>query len=546
MKSLLIILAFAQTATAQIGRLKNAVPLNPPATKDAATPFLLKDGDGFWLSWQEKEKVRVARFAKGKWSAPVTAVGSPRLMINWADFPSLQRDGQGHLYLHWLETPEQAGAHGYFVNMEKSTDRGLTWKSLGRLHRDANPHAEHGFVSMVGARNGVRAFWLDGGAMKNHDDAMQLRAAEITEKIGNETVVDEKVCSCCGTSAVSTGDGPLVFYRDRSDREIRDISFARLAGKNWKRTEFSRDGWEIRGCPVNGPDAASDGNSVAMAWYSGGGQRTGVRLSFSRDGGKSFAPGIAVDDFLQGSLGRVQVALLGADLAMVVWMKSAENGKADIYARKIRSDGRRGPPVLIAETQSSRGVGFPQMLKLEDEIFLTWTEEGLKMIRFSPDEVPDVTDKEIPVAAKSAGFSAGEYVPNFSALDVSGKKVDLTAFKGKTILLNFWASWCDACIEEFGLINELEKKHAARGLKIILVNIDEDADWPKAKALIEQAKLKSTVWRNTAERTTAQFGYSALPYTVLLDSELKLRSGFSGSLLSKKEGLEKQILQLLK
>src|SRR3989338_8792268 len=100
-------------------------------------------------------------------------------MTNWADFPSLKKDSNGHLYITWLETPSSKEAHGYFVNISKSVDQGKTWKNLGRLHGDKNSNAEHGFVTMVPQKQGVRVFWLDGGQMKTHHDAMQLRTAEV-------------------------------------------------------------------------------------------------------------------------------------------------------------------------------------------------------------------------------------------------------------------------------------------------------------------------------------------------------------------------------
>ena len=118
MKSILLFFAFYSTAGAspQIGKVIPH-PVSIPSSKGATTPFLLKDGNSLWMSWQEptpnlkpgKEKtwrVQIAKFQDGKWSIPHTVAESKKLMINWADFPSIQKDPQGHLYVSWLETPD--------------------------------------------------------------------------------------------------------------------------------------------------------------------------------------------------------------------------------------------------------------------------------------------------------------------------------------------------------------------------------------------------------------------------------------------------------
>ena len=351
-----------------------------PAGKTALAPYLLKDGQSLWMSWIErgskKLKVKVANWNKGKWSPTVTVVESKDIMANWADFPSLQKGGDGALYLHWLKKISKTNVYGYVVQISRSDDSGKTWKHLGRLHKDDNFNAEHGFVSLVATKTGVRAFWLDGGKVVKGKESMQLRTAEVGKQITNEMVVDERVCSCCGTVGIATTVGPVIFYRDRSEKEIRDIYMARFRGKTWQRKNASNDGWEIHGCPVNGPDADTRDGAVALAWYSGGGEHPGVKLSFSSDMGNSFSKSIAIDDFLQGSLGRVQVLLTKKNEALITWMKSKAGGRADLYVRRIHSDGRRGTPVVLAEVGASRGVGFPQLKDIDGMGLLVWTVRG--------------------------------------------------------------------------------------------------------------------------------------------------------------------------
>jgi hypothetical protein len=86
--------------------------------------------------------------------------------------------------------------------------------------------------------------------------------------IGSETTLDSRVCECCQTSAAATPDGLLVVYRDRSPKEIRDISIVRYASGKWSTpVTVSNDGWQIDACPVNGPAISASGRNVAVAWF---------------------------------------------------------------------------------------------------------------------------------------------------------------------------------------------------------------------------------------------------------------------------------------
>ena len=313
--------------------------------------------------------------------------------------------------------------------------------------------------------------------------------------------------------------------------------------------------WEIHGCPVNGPDADGDGQNTVMAWYSGGGKNAGVNAIFLDSNGKPSGKNIPIDDFLQGSLGRVQVLLLNENEALVTWMKSKDNGHADLYGRRVHRDGRRGTPVIISEIGGSRGVGFPQMQKVDNKLVIAWTKagdkeydtSGIEMVSFNFTEIPAIEKKDAPqVSAPVAAIAKGEFIPDFSAKDIERNDVKLSTYRGKTILLNFWASWCDACIEEFSLFNELEKKYASKGLKIILMNVDEEEDWASALKLIAKTKLASTVWRDLDNKTQPIFGFSALPYTLIIDKSLAVRATMVGSLLPNRKDLEERLEKMLK
>lgn len=355
--------------------------ISPPAVDGAMAPNLIATGEGLLLSWLEPVRpgarpgegewaLRVARFEGGAWSTPREIVRSAQFFVNWADFPSIAA-APGGLYAHWAEM-SGPGTYSYDVQLARSTDGGATWSRLGKAHDDAT-ETEHGFVSLLPEGKGVRAFWLDGRKMTGDAGEMAVYSASVVDRAGRGEILDTRVCECCQTSAAATSRGPVVVYRDRSPQEVRDITIVRRVAGRWtKPARVHADGWKIEGCPVNGPSVAARGDHLAVAWFTGAGDRPRVRAAFSKDAGASFGPAVDVDH--DGPLGRVQILLSGQD-GVVLWAASA--GKdAEIRVRRVAPDGRMGAPLTIARTTAARSSGFPRMAQVGEGLFVAWVEAG--------------------------------------------------------------------------------------------------------------------------------------------------------------------------
>lgn len=193
---------------------------------------------------------------------------------------------------------------------------------------------------------------------------MTLRFARIEgqETWQSEALLDARNCDCCQTSAALTAEGPVVVYRDRSDREVRDISIVRLRGGQWSepRAVFE-DNWVFHGCPVNGPSVAASGRRVAVSWFTAVNDVAHVKLAFSSDAGASFEEPIIVDD---GS-------------ALVCWLEMQAAG-SEVRVRRIRPDGTREPAVTVTPTGSARSNGSPQMVSAGGTLVLAWTDDRVR------------------------------------------------------------------------------------------------------------------------------------------------------------------------
>ncbi len=362
-----------------------------PAGQNSREPELYATSDGrVILSWVERvgEKRHTLRFAARNaagWSEPRTVAEGENWFVNWADFPSVIALPDGSMAAHWL-VKSGPGTYAYNVQISRSNDGGKTWGRPIVPHTDGT-QTEHGFVSLLPLADGrIGAVWVDGRATKDMKEAdeekgplpvsMALRYAAIDAdgKLSDEAVLDERICECCQTSAALTSEGPIAAYRDRSEREVRDIYFVRQQADGWSGPRpVHADNWEIKGCPVNGPSVAADGRRVALAWFTGEGDSSRVNVAFSDDAGATFGNPARVDD--GDAMGRVDVLMLADGSALVCWMSGTTEGGAN-KVRRVARDGTPGPVAIIARTDVSRSSGFPRMARLGDTVYFAWTQFG--------------------------------------------------------------------------------------------------------------------------------------------------------------------------
>jgi len=356
------------------------VALAVPQAGLATGPRLSGSGDRLYLSWMERgddgAALLYSKLEDGGWTPANTLVSGIDMFVNWADMPSVQPLGDHRLSAHWLQMSADT-TYAYDVVFVQSGDDGGTWSEPMRPHTDGTP-TEHGFVSMYADGPNTGLIWLDGRKMVNEttDDpvasGMTLRAASIdpTSGFASEQQVDELVCDCCQTDIAIAASGPVAAYRNRSTAEIRDIYVTRLIDGVWQPGKaVDDDGWEIPGCPVNGPAVVADRDFVAVAWFTGAGGQPTVKLAISRDSGASFSAAEVVES--GEVLGRVGLAYLGAGNVAVSWVHSAGNAANELVVRRYDSEGAPGADRIIADNVGSFSV--PQVAVAGDQLFAIWT-----------------------------------------------------------------------------------------------------------------------------------------------------------------------------
>ena len=388
-------LASADTAPAPEAGTVSAVA--SPAGPGSATPRLALAPDGApLLSWTEPDTadgapghaLRFSLWRDGAWGEPETAARGTDWFVNWADTPGVMPLASGRLLAHTLPMhPEGNSPYAYDAAFRLSSDGDWTPEAL--LHDDGLP-AEHGFVSAVPLADGAGAVWLDGreqagGGHGHHGaGAMTLRYARIDGASGalaDEAVLDARVCDCCPTAMVAAGDAPgaplVAAYRDRSEGETRDIAVVRLVDGAWTEPVVPHaDGWEIAGCPVNGPALAARGERVALAWFTAEGDRPRVRFALSDDAGATWGPALTLDD--AAPIGRVGVAMLGSGGAAVSWLAS-DGDEAVLVVQRVLASGETGPRVEVARLGASRASGIPRIVPHGPGARLAWTDPAAEV-----------------------------------------------------------------------------------------------------------------------------------------------------------------------
>lgn len=229
-------------------------------------------------------------------------------------------------------------------------------------------------------------FWLDGRHTQPDDDGERgpttLRTAELVgDVLGPSALVDPRVCDCCRTAAAPTDRGAMVVYRDRSAGEIRDTAMVRVTPDGWSDpAPVHADGWELRGCPVNGPALSTEAGRAAVAWFTGEGERAGVWLAFGDSAEGALGDPVRVAG--PGTLGRVGVALdRNGEGAAVSWVDVQGDGASVLRLAHVTSDGVEGEPATLASLPPDRGSGFPQLVRLDDRLLLAWVEGEAELSR---------------------------------------------------------------------------------------------------------------------------------------------------------------------
>jgi len=126
--------------------------------------------------------------------------------------------------------------------------------------------------------------------------------------------------------------------------------------------------------------------------------------------------------------------------------------------------------------------------------------------------------------------------------DANGRDVKLTDLKGKVVLVNFWATWCEGCQVEIPWFVEFQKEYQARGLVVIGISMDDDG-WKSVRPWLKEKKVNYPIVIGN-EGLGKQYGLDGMPLTALVDREGRIADVHPG--LVDKAATQQKIRALLK
>lgn len=137
----------------------------------------------------------------------------------------------------------------------------------------------------------------------------------------------------------------------------------------------------------------------------------------------------------------------------------------------------------------------------------------------------------MPPAAETMN-SAQALALKFDSLDGSGAR-SLRDWKGKALLVNYWATWCQPCRKEIPLLVRLQAQYAARGLQVVGIATDETSE-QDVRSFLKHMVVNYPILMGTDEVGSMVAGFGGtligLPYTVMLDADGKVLAIHAGEL----------------
>jgi hypothetical protein len=275
------------------------------------------------------------------------------------------------------------------IKLSQSTDRGRTFGAPEMLQAP-DAAGDRGWPSLALDPQGrAHSVWLDHRGLAGHDAhgrqgtydgvAMAQRSGLFISSGSGERELAKGVCYCCKTSLVSSGDGTLyASWRHVYPGNIRDIAFvsSRGGGRTFNApSRVSEDGWQIEGCPDDGPAMAVDGSHVVhIVWPTmlPGVEPVGALFYATTRDGKGFTPRERIPTLGSLKPTHPQIVADGSGRVFVAWEEMID-GTRRSAVREVRRDGS-GRPTFGPASELGRGepAAYPVLAVSSRGVLAAW------------------------------------------------------------------------------------------------------------------------------------------------------------------------------
>jgi len=138
---------------------------------------------------------------------------------------------------------------------------------------------------------------------------------------------------------------------------------------------------------------------------------------------------------------------------------------------------------------------------------------------------------------------SGQAAPNFKVSTIAGQQVSLDSYRGRVLVLDFWATWCQPCRLSIPHLVEMDRKYGKQGLQVLGMSADEDGE-REVKAFADKNRMSYPI-ALAGESTLADYGVRSVPVMFVIDKKGRVAEvfrGFSDEVARSSEQLIKKLL----
>lgn len=147
------------------------------------------------------------------------------------------------------------------------------------------------------------------------------------------------------------------------------------------------------------------------------------------------------------------------------------------------------------------------------------------------------------LAASALALELGAPAPELDLHDLSGQQVTIASLRGKVVLIDFWASWCQPCAEEMPVLERLYQRYRGDGFTVVGVSVDRDL--ANVRGFLQRNPVTFPILHDASQRVVGRYGAPRMPTSYFIDRSGVVRHRQDGFHASEAPRMEQRIRALL-